>query len=66
MAADHDAVTVAVGFRAGDDWVDGDGLELADAVEEVGDLLAFYFELFAVVYVLVLASAAFPEVGAAW
>jgi hypothetical protein len=66
LAADHDAVAVAVGFGAGDDGVDGDGLELADAMEEVGDLLAFYFQLFAVVDVLVLAAAAFTEVGAAW
>jgi hypothetical protein len=64
LAADHDTVAITVGFGAGNDGVDGDGLEAADAVEEIGNLLAFYFELFGVVEVLVLAATAFPEVGA--
>lgn len=65
LAADHDAVPVAVGLGAGDDGGDDAGREAPQAVEEVGDLLVFPAKLFGVGHVLVLATAAFAEVGAA-
>jgi len=64
LAADHDAIAVAIGRRTGDDGGDDFAREAAEALEEVGNLLMFDFELGGVGEVLVLTAAAFTEVAA--
>lgn len=65
LAADHDAVAVTVRLGAGDDGGDDAGREASQAVDEVGDLFVFPAKLFRVGHMLVLATAALAEVGAA-
>jgi hypothetical protein len=64
LAADHDAVTVFIGGRAGDWRLDGRVGEMADAAEQFDDLTAFEFELPFIAQVLVLAAATGAEIGA--
>jgi len=43
LAANHDAIAVTVGLRAGNDRSDHLAREAANALEEVGDLFVFNF-----------------------
>ncbi len=64
LGTDEDPIAIAVGLGTGEDGMDQGGIESADALEEVGDLFVFPLELGGVIEVLVLATAAFAEVGA--
>ena len=64
LAADHDAVAIAVGLRAGNDRRDEPGIKPANALEQIADLLVLEPELGRVGQVLVLAAAALAEVAA--
>ena len=61
---DTDAVAIAERFWRGDDRAHRDGAEMSNALECVGDLSAFDFELVRIVDVLVGAAAAFSKVRA--
>src|SRR5208282_3620253 len=64
LAANHDAIAVAVRPGAGDDRRDQRLPKTADALEQVGNLFVFPSELGGVIHVLILAAAALPEVTA--
>ena len=64
LAANHDAVSVAVGLGAGDHRPDQAGFESANALEKVVNLFVLEPQLRWIFEVLVLASAAFSEIAA--
>src|SRR5437762_1017892 len=64
LRANHDAIAITIGLRAGNDGRDDFRGEFADTRENVGYLLVLHFVLRGVVDVLVLASAARAKVGA--
>src|SRR5436309_2794861 len=64
LAADHDAVSIAIGLRARNHWLDDLRPEAADALEQVPNLLLFQFQLDSIGDVLVLAAAAGAKIAA--
>jgi hypothetical protein len=64
LGPDHDPVPVVVRLGAGDDRGDDAFWKSTDALEQVGDLFVFQFQLPGVVDVLILAAAAFAKVTA--
>jgi len=64
LTADHDAVAVPVGRRAGHHGIDAEFGETAEAEEEIEDLIVLDAELCGVIDVLVLAAAAVAEKAA--
>lgn len=64
LAADHEAVAIAVGLRARDDRLDHGGSEAADAPQQVGDLFVLQLQLRRIGEVLILAAAALHVVAA--
>src|SRR5688572_28474810 len=66
LAANHDAVAVAVRLRTWDDGLNKFWIEAGEALKEVADLFVFDGELGFVRDVLILAAAAIAEVLAEW
>ena len=64
LAANHDAIAVAIRPGAGDDRRDPCLLKPADPLKQIGDLLVFPPQLRRIINMLILAAAAFGEVAA--
>ena len=62
LAADHDAVSIAIRLRAGDDGCNESWTEPANALEQVADLLVLQAQLRGIGQVLILAAAALAKV----
>ena len=64
LAADHNPVTIAIGLRTGNDLTDDIGLQTAESLKNIRDLLMLEPQLRRVVQVLILTPAAIAEVRA--
>src|SRR5437870_4635595 len=64
LAADHDAIAVAIGLRAGEHRRDDCRIKAANPLEKIADLFVLELKLGAVGEVLVLAAAAIAEIAA--
>lgn len=63
LAANHDAVAVAVRLRTRNDFANDSGIEAGHALEKVGHLFVFDLKLERIGEVLVLAAATGAEIG---
>src|ERR1035438_10104666 len=64
LAANHDAVAIAVGLRTGNHWRNKTGVKLANPLEQINNLLVFELELDGISQMLILATATLAEVRA--